>query len=106
MIRYWLSFVVDGKNAGVSIVKAETFLRAVERATVLGINKGGEVAGWPIAEGHPYAPPDHIFDRALTNEEVEWLGFKSSHSPTQYDSAMSKADSLCPRCHSAQCGCN
>lgn len=46
MQRFWLSFVVAGTQAGVAVVDAENFLAAVVKTHQLGINPGGEVAGW------------------------------------------------------------
>lgn len=41
---YWLSFVVNHRNAGCCMVDAKNPTAALARATELGINPGGEVA--------------------------------------------------------------
>lgn len=71
---HWLSFA-DPKLPqgtqflGVAIVKAKGFMHAVTRAHDLGVNPGGEVAGYPCPPD--WEPPEGIVDRLLSTEELE-----------------------------------
>ena len=48
---WWLSFVIDGEFAGVAIVAGTSFPMAVQVASLLGCNPGGEASGTEIPEG-------------------------------------------------------
>lgn len=48
MKTYWLSFVKQGKNAGICIVTATSSINAVKKSHRVGINPGGEVAIWEL----------------------------------------------------------
>ena len=71
---WWLSFCHADKPkgeqfVGACLVNARGFAHAVRRTRDLGINPGGEVAGWG-----PLEPPDEVLalaDRLLTKAECD-----------------------------------
>lgn len=72
MTWFWMSFA-DPKRPkgqqflGVAIVEADEFLHAVSISHRLGINPGGEIAGYVL----PQPPPAGMQHRLLTKAEAE-----------------------------------
>lgn len=79
---WWLSFVDPAKSApraeqvpggpgflGAAIVCAPFFLAAVNVATVLGCNPGGEVKAYPLARDD--RTPHEYWGRLLTREDID-----------------------------------
>jgi hypothetical protein len=60
---WYLSFAGETEFLGAVVVKARGFMLALMRANELGINPGGQVAGFPVAEGTENKLPH---DRLLT----------------------------------------
>ena len=70
----WLSFSDSSRPSGeqfvgVVIVRSVNFLGAIVRAHALGLNPGGEVAGYPM----PRSVPDEFVERLLSQEQLEEL---------------------------------
>ena len=64
---YWLSFVKDGVFVGACIVKAISFLDAVNVATTKKLNPGGEVKVVKLRR----KPPDKIINIMLDKQQAE-----------------------------------
>jgi hypothetical protein len=67
---HFLSFADSTRFRGGAIVRAHGFLTAVERATDLGINPGGEVLCSPIRRKDLWRVPPELRNRLLSEEEV------------------------------------
>jgi hypothetical protein len=67
---FYLSFATDHRFLGASIVWAHGILTAVERASHLGINPGGEVLCCPIPRKHLRRVPEDLRHRLLSEAEV------------------------------------
>lgn len=70
---WWLSFVkgegASEQFAGACVVKAPGFVSAVGVVNSLGINPGGQVAGWPIPEAGLATIPEDTRNRLLSKED-------------------------------------
>jgi len=84
---WWLSFVDDERPVGqrclgVTVVEGRDFQSAVERASALGINPGGEVAGVelppPLSEQYR-----HYRGRLVSREEANAGGHYSRRDRVQ-----------------------
>jgi hypothetical protein len=67
---HYLSFADDVGFLGAVIVRSHGFLTAVQRATDLGINPGGEVMCQPIPRRDLCRVPADLRNRLLTEAEV------------------------------------
>ena len=67
---HYLSFADDTGFLGAVIVRSHGFLTAVQRATDLGINPGGEVMCQPIPRRDLCRVPADLRNRLLTEAEV------------------------------------
>ena len=71
---HWLSFADaqgTGKNLGVCVVEADSFIGAVEKAHRLKINPGGEVQGATVDE----MEGDMELDRLYSRDEMIDMGY-------------------------------
>ena len=68
---WYLSFADDdsGGFLGAVIIKARSFLEAVDKTHMLGINPGGEVVGGELRDGLEIAP--RCMNVLLTKERLE-----------------------------------
>lgn len=81
---WWLSFVNEGKNAGVCIVEAPDFGDAVVRAHELDINSGGEVRG--VSLDHPDAVAEAQklgLDELIDPDELRSRGYVTERERTE-----------------------
>lgn len=84
-MMYYLSFVdpnrpVGDRSIGATVVKADSPEGAIERANLLGLNPGGEVAFWPLpCEGKEELPDEAqmYYESFVTSEIMRSLGEKS-----------------------------
>jgi hypothetical protein len=67
---HYLSFADDTCFLGGVIVRSCGFLTAIQRATDLGINPGGEVECTPISRKDLWRVPPDLRNRPLSEEEV------------------------------------
>jgi len=67
---HYLSFASEAGFLGAVIVRSYGFLTAIQRASDLGINPGGEVMCTPIPRKHLYRVPSDLRNRLLTEAEV------------------------------------
>jgi hypothetical protein len=68
---FYLSFATDYEFLGAAVVRAQGFLTAVQRASGLGINPGGDVVcQGPIPRKDLHRVPDDLRNRLLTEAEV------------------------------------
>jgi hypothetical protein len=67
---HYLSFADDTGFVGGVIVRSHGFLTAIQRATDLGINPGGEVMSTPISRKDLWRVPTDIRNRLLSEDEV------------------------------------
>lgn len=75
---FWLSFVDPTKpqglrSLGIAVVEGYDFLGAIQRAWDLGINPGGEVAGYEVTEGDGL-PAAEYRNRLVSPEECASSG--------------------------------
>lgn len=66
---WWLSFAAPDRFLGLALVHAPGYMSAVTKASQLGINPGGEVAGFPL----PSEPPEEFQHVLLDKETAERL---------------------------------
>ena len=67
---FYLSYASDHKFLGAAIVWAHGFLTAVQSASKLGIDPGGEVMCCPVPRQHLRRIPANLRDRLLSEAEV------------------------------------
>jgi hypothetical protein len=67
---FYLSFASDYAFLGATIVWAHGFLTAMQRASDLGIDPGGEVICYPLPRKHLPRVPADLRDRLLSETEV------------------------------------
>ena len=74
MTVWWLSFVggQPERCLGVVLTEAPSFPQAVSRANELGLNPGGQVAGFVVPFGEKEHDPAHR-DRLISPEELRTL---------------------------------
>jgi hypothetical protein len=68
---HYLSFADDTAFLGGVIVRSYGFLTAIQRATDLGINPGGEVMQTPIPRKDLWRVPKELRNRLLSEDEVQ-----------------------------------
>jgi hypothetical protein len=68
---HYLSFADDTGFLGGVIVRSYGFLTAIQRATDLGINPGGEVMSTPIPRKDLWRVPADLRNRLLSEDEVQ-----------------------------------
>jgi hypothetical protein len=92
---WWLSFVIDGINAGCCNVQASNREMAIIKVNLLGINPGGELMIGEIPA--PELEPDKLISREelvrrgfLSVKESAELGVKQEDLPVDY---------ICPECN-------
>jgi hypothetical protein len=68
---HYLSFADDTGFLGGVIVRSYGFLTAIQRATELGINPGGEVMSTPIPRKDLWRVPGDLRNRLLSEDEVQ-----------------------------------
>jgi hypothetical protein len=68
---HYLSFADDEGFLGGVIVRSYGFLTAIQRATDLGINPGGEVISTPIPRKDLWRVPTDLRNRLLSEDEVQ-----------------------------------
>jgi len=68
---HYLSFADDTGFLGGVIVRSYGFLTAIQRATDLGINPGGEVMSTPIPRKDLWRVPTDLRNRLLSEDEVQ-----------------------------------
>jgi hypothetical protein len=68
---HYLSFADDTGFLGGVIVRSYGFLTAIQRATDLGINPGGEVMSTPIPRKDLWRVPADLRNRLLSGDEVQ-----------------------------------
>jgi len=66
----FLWFASEDRFLGGAIVAANGIGAALQRATKLGINPGGEVTCWPIQQKHLKDIPVDMQERLLTESEI------------------------------------
>ncbi len=79
MAFWWLSFADGDKEPGtqflgVAIVEGQNVQAAVERAAVLGIDPGGEVAAWAVPPEFQARIEPHV-NRLLLGADLAATGF-------------------------------
>jgi hypothetical protein len=85
---WWLSFANDEEFLGLVLIKAGGLMSAVSATHMLGINPGGQVAGWPLP-GIP-DPPERYVYRLLDRTIAEFLA----------EGGLTEGDCDChPDCH-------
>jgi len=67
---FYLSFANGYEFRGATIIWAHGILTAVQRASELGIDPGGQVLCCPIPRKHLRRVPDHLRHRLLSEAEV------------------------------------
>jgi len=67
---HFLSFADGTRFLGGAIVRSHGFLTAVERATALGLNPGGDVLCCPIRRKDLWRVPPGLRNRLLSEDEV------------------------------------
>jgi hypothetical protein len=60
VMRWWLSFAVEGKCLGIVIAEADSLKQAIGECNLRGCNPGGEVLGVPITNYQPNTPKEVI----------------------------------------------
>ena len=71
---WWLSFADETGFRGVVITHAANFMAAHLAVTMLGLNPGGEVRGFPYPAGEVPEPGD--VGRLLTREDMDRIGVR------------------------------
>jgi hypothetical protein len=69
---WWLSFATQERFLGLALVHAAGYMTAVVKARELGINPGGEVAGWPIP-AQAGDPPEEYQHTLLDKDTADHL---------------------------------
>ena len=68
---WYISFADDDGFRGVVIVQGQGFITALDRATRLGINPGGEVKGMQLADDVASKVPIETRERLLSKTDLE-----------------------------------
>lgn len=100
MNRYYISFAQD-RFLGATVVDAVDEADALNTATALNLNPGGEAAIWRVPIDDRTTP---FLNRLATKEEVEAAGHLSigEESPANQRKVMSVAAVVCADCNSGK----